>query len=108
MTTVTFEIADGKYHLEVSGHAGAGVEGNDLVCAAISSFVHQWMATLDVYADYISNRDETYQKGFYCSEFECLREHQEQVALLISPILIGFRMTADNYPEYVCFGHKDR
>lgn len=51
MIHVAARLEDGRLELIVSGHAGAGEPGQDVVCAAVSAIVHTALLGLQAVAE---------------------------------------------------------
>lgn len=99
MTTVRYE--PDEYRMTISGHAGSGKAGEDLVCAAVTALARTLQAgTLE---------HPEYQAAFYENQkagemsVQCFPEEDTAAFCdyLFRIILCGFRTVADHYPEYV-------
>ena len=69
----------------MSGHAGAGEPGHDIVCAALSILMYSLMA---------SGAEGRVERG----EAELLLPDRD-----VDAVLCGFRLLAESYPEYVSY-----
>ena len=69
----------------MSGHAGAGEPGRDIVCAALSILVYALVA---------SGAEGRVERG----EAELLLPDRD-----VDVALCGFRLLAESYPEYVSY-----
>lgn len=69
----------------MSGHAGAGEPGRDIVCAALSILMYSLMA---------SGAEGRVERG----EAELLLPDRD-----VDVALCGFRLLAESYPEYVSY-----
>ena len=69
----------------MSGHAGAGEPGRDIVCAALSILVYALVA---------SGAEGRVERG----EVELLLPDRD-----VDVALCGFRLLAESYPEYVSY-----
>lgn len=95
MTRAFFNMGEG-YAL-ISGHAGAGKEGKDLICAACSILSYTLERELErVGAEPEVSRDK--ERGY------CLIKagrHDAQTAAIMDTIRTGFRLLEENYPDHV-------
>lgn len=71
--------------LRMSGHAGAGEPGRDIVCAALSILMYSLVA---------SGAEGRVERG----EAELLLPDRD-----VDVALCGFRLLAESYPEYVSY-----
>ena len=69
----------------MSGHAGAGEPGRDIVCAALSILMYSLVA---------SGAEGRIERG----EAELLLPDRD-----VDVALCGFRLLAESYPEYVSY-----
>lgn len=69
----------------MSGHAGAGEPGRDIVCAALSILMYSLVA---------SGAEGRVERG----EAELLLPDRD-----VDVALCGFRLLAESYPEYVSY-----
>ena len=81
MTRIEREVR----RLRMSGHAGAGEPGRDIVCAALSILVYALVA---------SGAEGRVERG----EAELLLPDRD-----VDVALCGFRLLAESYPEYVSY-----
>ncbi len=88
--------------LTVSGHAGYGSYGHDLVCAALSvlcytaeeALTKQWELTCPT----VDRSDGEYR-------ISCQPEDEASAGLcraVMDTVFTGFRLLEEHYPEYVC------
>ena len=87
---------DGRYFVEVRGHADHAPEGHDVVCAAVSALLHTLAASvesIEIEARYIKM-----EKGHgiirVCRESDVLNT-------LFTQIMLGFALVAHRYPAHV-------
>jgi len=100
MTIVTYNRSE--HEISVSGHAGAGPYGRDIVCAAASMLSY-------MLEDYAENTEEAngsvYRSGPEAAfkvklDPEYLRaEHDCEVVLDL--MARGYQMLADEYPDFI-------
>ena len=105
MVNIEFHLfPDGRLRLEARGHAGCGVKGNDIVCAAVSIL----MLTA------AREAERMYEKGFLLDVPETvLREgyasvtvrpcpqYRQQVRTSFTTVFTGLRLLARQYPNAV-------
>ena len=85
---------DGK--ITVQGHAGYDEPGKDIVCAAISTLSQVFVASVE---ELTAAQIKTAQTGGYMEIV--IEESTERAQVLLDSFLLGCRMVADEYPEYV-------
>lgn len=83
MTRVEYSPAARR--LRLTGHAGAGEPGRDIVCAALSILMYSLVA---------SGAEGRVERG----EAELLLPDRD-----VDVALCGFRLLAESYPEYVSY-----
>ena len=79
------EYSPDARRLRLTGHAGAGEPGRDIVCAALSILMYSLVA---------SGAEGRVEKG----EAELLLPDRD-----VDVALCGFRLLAESYPEYVSY-----
>lgn len=86
----------GRDHLRITGHSGYGPEGQDIVCAAVSTLsqsLGQALLDMGVKTDRIK---------FSPGEAEIRFQPDEKTDGAMAVIRAGFRFLAAAYPSYVC------
>jgi uncharacterized protein YsxB (DUF464 family) len=93
----------------IHGHAGAGVEGSDVVCAAVSVLARTAAAVLDD-ACGIAARCEFPVRGEFLLEAAAREEARKDFLAGVSSFLIeGLASVADEYPNHcVCLCKKQK
>jgi uncharacterized protein YsxB (DUF464 family) len=99
-----------KYHRQynrvtVEGHAGAGPEGHDLVCAAVSALA----VTLAANVSYMEAQEAVHgviaklEEGN--AEIQCTpyRRYKDSVQQVFRSICVGFELLATKYPENISY-----
>lgn len=88
---------------EISGHAGAGVEGNDLVCAAISFLAVTCANALETVA--MTQPDVTQSEGYLKA---VLKESQlgQEAAVILGTFHQGALDLQESYPDNVRLIHQ--
>ncbi|MCI8554869.1 MAG: ribosomal-processing cysteine protease Prp [Clostridiales bacterium] len=96
-----FHRSDGLCGFELRGHAGAGVAGEDIVCAAVSSAVYLTANTLtDVYhcAEVVEEQDALFS-------LRLKEDAPDEVRRCGAGLLEGFRLhlegLACQYPSHI-------
>lgn len=86
--------------IEIDGHAGYGVMGEDIVCAGVSALgAGVLLAILE--NDAFSDVTKEIESGHMCI---CYREEQEKAEVchgILSVFLKGVELIAEEYPENV-------
>ncbi len=120
MTNITYALCDDRIYLEISGHAcpeegdgyrmpdpeGAAVESSPLACAATSILVitaTESLRRLESDGMFRSAR-VTVEDGYACFDLEMSETDAEYVGEILSPIITGFELLEENYPELVKVG----
>ena len=89
----------------VEGHAGAGPEGHDLVCAAVSALA----LTLAGNVSYMESQDAVHgvilklEEGN--AEIQCIpyRRYRDSVEQIFRAICVGFELLATKYPKNISY-----
>ena len=104
MTSIKVVKQNGKIHsLECSGHTGYGVEGEDIVCSALSSVVQT--ALLGLFR--VAGIDITYeiqdQNGYlYFSLPDVMTEQQEHDAdIILSTMWLGILDLHEGFSDFI-------
>lgn len=103
MITVKYNRAYNK--LTVSGHAGAGKMGEDLVCSAASILVH----TLSANAGYLQeaglaeDASSEIREGYACIRCRAAKGCEAIVSRTYQSVCVGFEIMADKFPEYISY-----
>ena len=98
------------YHREynrvtMKGHAGAGPEGHDLVCAATSALALTlagnvaYMETQDAVWGVIAKLEEG-DAEIQCTPY---RRYKDSVEQIFRAICVGFELLATKYPENISY-----
>ena len=82
-----------------SGHAGAGLTGNDVVCAAVSVLMRTAVRTLSG-RDGITIRCDAPEPGFLFLEADYAEKGREFLFAAGIFLLEGLASVAEEYPEY--------
>lgn len=99
MTTVRYE--PDEFRMTISGHAGSGRAGEDLVCAAVTALARTLQAGTLERPEYQATFYENQQAGEM--SVQCFPEEDTAsfCDYLFRIILCGYRVLAEHYPEYV-------
>jgi uncharacterized protein YsxB (DUF464 family) len=89
----------------VEGHAGAGPEGHDLVCAAVSAIA----LTLAGNVSYMESQEAVHgvtiklEEGH--AEIQCTpyRRYKDSASQIFRAICVGFELLATKYPEHISY-----
>lgn len=82
----------------IQGHAGYAPHGKDIVCAAVSTLVQTFLASVDELTADTIRVTETPQGQIQSIQFERLSERAQ---VLLDALFIGIQMIADTYPANV-------
>ena len=89
----------------VEGHAGAGPEGHDLVCSAVSALALTlagnvaYMESQDAVRDAITKLEEG-NAEIQCSPY---RRYKDSVEQVFRSICVGFELLATKYPQNISY-----
>lgn len=83
--------------ITVSGHAGYGIKGSDIVCAAISTLTETLVESL--YQLSLTDIEDVRGDGMIRIRFKS--EPTDTAELLIGSFFIGCEGVADTYPNHV-------
>lgn len=89
----------------VEGHAGAGPEGHDLVCAAASAIALtlagnvSYMEAQEAVHDTIIRLDEG-NAEIQCTPY---RRYKASVEQIFRAVCVGFELLATKYPEHISY-----
>ena len=89
----------------ITGHAGSGPEGHDLVCASASALALtlagnvSYMEAQEAVYDVTINLDEG-NAEIQCSAY---RRFKDSVAQIYRSICVGFELLATKYPENISY-----
>ena len=82
----------------VSGHAGAGKQGSDIVCAAVSVLARTFIRVLADRKDIIV-RGSIPGRGDFCVEVEYSPEGREFLAATGAFLIEGLRSVSEEFPH---------
>jgi uncharacterized protein YsxB (DUF464 family) len=92
----------------VSGHAGAGARGNDVVCAAVSVLVRAAARTLSG-REGIRVRGDAPDRGAFWLETDYSAAGREYLSAVGAFLREGLGSVAESYPEYCTMSiHTER
>jgi uncharacterized protein YsxB (DUF464 family) len=83
----------------IHGHAGAGPQGSDLVCAAVSVLARTALRTLSRHEG-ITVRGEAPERGLVYMEIDYAAQGREFLSGVGAFLLEGLQSVAGEYPEY--------
>ena len=94
---------DGKtLALAVTGHAGKGPKGEDIVCAAATMLAYTLAQNVSKYRLGLKGRPKIQMKeGDIIVRCRPKDRHREQLRLVYETIGEGYRLLAHNYPDAV-------
>lgn len=104
MTTVKFGKSDNRIvSVECDGHTGYGVEGEDIVCAALSSIVQTavlgLMRVAGINVEYTVRQEEGYLKAVLPKN---LSERQTYDAdVILSTLLLGVSDLYEGFSDFI-------
>lgn len=92
-----------RFIVSVEGHAGAGPEGSDIVCAAASALaftLYNAIADMDEHGE-VSCFSHSISKGSVQLDFTAKSFAEEKAASIVEAFYSGFALLEEKYPEYV-------
>ena len=89
----------------VRGHAGAGPEGHDLVCAAVSAITLTLAGNVAYMESQEAVRNVITELKEGNAEIQCTanRRYKDSVAQIFRAICVGFELLATKYPENILY-----
>ena len=103
MTTARIKRTGRSLSIAVSGHAGYGPRGSDIVCAAVSMLVQTLAASLAQEEKKGGLKQYRCQMGDGSIEIQAdvLPRNRQAIDGMINMTAIGFRLLEEQYPSYV-------
>ncbi|ETA74981.1 ribosomal-processing cysteine protease Prp [Ligilactobacillus equi] len=86
---------------ELTGHAGYGIEGEDIVCAAVSVLTISTVNSLEQLAKVELDIDERPLEGGYLRVE--LKTDNDEAQLLLASLRLGLADIAQQYRKYIRF-----
>ena len=99
MTTITYK----PYCLEIQGHAGYAIAGQDIVCAGISTLFFTLIEVLARDADLKERPHVRMGDGEAEVTVTPDPKHRDKTDAVFETVVTGLRMMAEKYPEHVVF-----
>lgn len=99
MTTVAFFYEDGKIvRVCADGHSGYGSEGDDIVCAAVSTLVQTaYLALKDIGVETVYTRSD----GRFEFSIDCQPKLRRDADVILRAIEVGLRDLQSGYPQHI-------
>lgn len=94
---VTLDSSSLLRSLSVTGHAGQGIAGYDVVCAAVSVLARTAGSVLSG-KPYITASVSAPLRGILCLDIECKREGEPYLSAVQDFLLEGLQSVAAEYP----------
>ncbi|MBJ8325427.1 ribosomal-processing cysteine protease Prp [Streptococcus pacificus] len=91
-------------HIKITGHAGSGEYGHDVMCAAVSTLSINFINSLEQLAAYVPDyRINDVTGGEMIIDFSNLdtTTNKETVQILFESFLLGMTTISEDSPEYV-------
>lgn len=104
MTTVSVKKVNGRIvEVECDGHTGYGVQGEDIVCAAVSSIVQTAvlgvLSVAGVNANYEVNEERGYLKLTLPNNMTSAQAHDSEV--ILKTLMCGIADLHEGYSDFV-------
>ena len=104
MTTVKFGKSGNRIvSVECDGHTGYGVEGEDIVCAALSSIVQTavlgLMRVAGINVEYTVRKEEGYLKAVLPKNLSERQTHDADV--ILSTLLLGVSDLYEGFSDFI-------
>lgn len=89
----------------IEGHAGAGPEGHDLVCAAVSAIALTLAGNVSYMESQKAVHDVTIRLDDGNAEIQCTpyRRYKDSVAQILRAVCVGFELLATKYPDHISY-----
>lgn len=98
---MTYETGNRITGFELAGHAGSGIEGEDIVCAAVSVLTISTVNSLEQLAKVELDIDERPLEGGYLRVE--LKTDNDEAQLLLASLRLGLADIAQQYRKYIRF-----
>lgn len=92
-----------KFELKISGHAGADVNGKDIICAAASMLFYTYAFSCEASA-YMMKKNgikKVVEEGNSSISCKPMKEYEGNILRSLWTISVGFEMLSKDYPNYV-------
>ncbi len=104
MTTVSVRKVNGRIvEIECDGHTGYGVQGEDIVCAAVSSIVQTAvlgiLSVAGINANYEVNEEKGYLKLTLPKSMTATQMHDAEV--ILKTLMCGIADLHEGYSDFV-------
>lgn len=96
MITAYYTRTDKKIELDVSGHAGAGKKGEDIICAGVSAL----MDTLEAVAE-LDKWQAEIERGEGKSRVTVRDTQDSRKLAVFDAIFTGIDVMSEQFPEFV-------
>lgn len=99
---ITVDVDMRTHTIEAKGHANSAPKGEDLVCAGASALLGALAATLEDNPD-LFRRTPNIKVVDGLGKVSCKpkKEYLHKVSLIYLPIVYGFELMSDVYPDYI-------
>ena len=89
----------------ITGHAGSGPEGHDLVCAAVSALALTLAGNVAYMEAQGAVRNVTTNLGEGNAEIQCspVRKYKDSAEQIFRSICVGFELLATKYPGNISY-----
>ncbi len=103
MTNVNIDNINGITVVSVSGHAGYSSQGDDIVCAALSTITQSLLETLKAYEKQGKCRllSEELNEQLGCCLFSFKSSSKIETDALMNMAMTGFSMLENAYPKNI-------
>ncbi len=103
MTNVYFREYYDHYYITLRGHSGFSRNGEDIVCAGISTLAY---TLLNVLSDEEASGNIKFIRNIVCDgfmhfEFSFFDFSKERIKGIVDMCLTGLMMLEENYPEHI-------
>lgn len=99
MTVITYDKS--RFMFDLVGHAGYAEAGKDIVCSAVSTLLFTYLNACETVMEHGIVELEN---GDAHVEFQVEKKNKDYASAVFDAILIGFRMIAEEYPNFVRVG----
>ncbi len=103
MTCVNVDKINGITVISVSGHANYSNDGNDIVCAAISTITQSLLQTLKYYEEQGKCKvlSEQIQESLGCCMFSFMSLSEIETDAILTMAMMGYSMLQNSYPKNI-------
>lgn len=91
----------GRYEISLTGHAGIGVKGQDIVCSAISTLTQTLGGYLAENAELLDAIEYDEKDGYFYLKVEPTYDAEDVIYNLFKMVAEGLKAISEDYPRAI-------